>query len=523
MILFKETRPATLGDVRWLRKNLGRRLEESCLRIIDPMLNGKQDTLSLIDSIVLAVTEIANSVVEHSVPKPAFLSLEVRLVGTALRVELRNDGGAFDELDAGGVHHYDRLIAGRGPSLVSQGLQDLGYHRGSPNRLVGWRDLRIPRPHILIIEDDPEEARDLQMLLSESYKSSWAQTSTEAEFVLSSQKIDVILARYNLSLQCRAIFEAVFDRYPIRVVLTASGDDFDAMRVCPPAYADQCLEKPVSKSKLIAAIEIAIASNTRRLIHLANFFGRGAGVLLADELPRKVPGFKLEIFSGTATYGGGDFGLALPGNGFTRLVLSDIMGHGLKAKAGAIALSAIVRTLHCQTAVPADALLQTISHTVANEPAFTDIIGTIIIVDAAEDGWIEAASAGHPPVAIISPERSFILPVTGPLPGLLAAPVYQLRGHQMRPGDKMAIITDGIDSQTAATADFPERLLDELSKDPSRSLDLLREDMGHWLERRLGPAPKDDWTLMIGEYCGTPAHERRKRQEAAPHPSLPSS
>jgi serine/threonine-protein kinase RsbW len=332
-------------------------------------------------------------------------------------------------------------------------------------------------------------------------------TAAEAQFALSSRKIDVILTQYDLSLHCHGIFEAAFDQYPIRVVLMATPADFDAMGGCPPAYVDQCVEKPVSRSKLMAAIEIAMASHTRRLIHLANSFGRSAGVLLTEELPRHLPGFNLEILSGTATYGGGDFGLALPGEGFTRLVLADIMGHGLKAKAGAIALSSILRTLHRQKAVSAGAFLEGISDVMGDEPTFADIICTIMVVDAREDGAIEAACAGHPPVAIVSPRKCCVLPVTGPLPGLLKRPRYPAVRYRMEPGDKIAIITDGIDSQSAATGDFPERLLDELAKHPSRSLGALKEDMERWLDRRLGPAPKDDWTLMIGEFCGAPAQK----------------
>ncbi len=522
MILFQETRPATLEDIRWLRKDLGRKLEESCLRVIDPVLYDKQITLSLIDSILLAVTEIANNVVQHSVPKPSFISLEVRLVGSAFRVEFSDDGGGFDEFQevlesAGRVRHSADLISGRGLSLVGQSLQDLEYHAGTPNRLIGWRKLRRARPHVLIVESDADDAHNISLMLVPHYNVTSVRATEEAQLILSSQRIDVIVTCYDPALHRDNVFKAAFDQSPIPVILMASPHELEEMRGCPPPYVDQCLEKPLSPPKLFASIEIAIASYTRRLIHLANYFGRSAGVLLANDLPRKLPGFKLAILSGTATYGGGDFGLALSGKGFTRLVLADIMGHGLKAKAAAIALSAIVRTLHCQNAVPADALLQDVSHIVSNEQAFTDIISTIIVVDAGEDGLIATACAGHPPIAIISPKKSFILPVTGPLPGLLETPTYSLASHQLRLGDKLVIVTDGIDSQSAATADFPERLLAELSKDPSRSLKFLKEDMESWLARRLGPAPKDDWTLMIAEHCGVQAHKRRKRPAAAPH------
>jgi len=521
MILFQETRPATLENVRWLRKNLGRRLEESCLRAIDPKFYDRKLTLSLIDSVLLAITEIANNAVQHADPKPSFISVEVRLVGTALRVEFSNDGGAFDEFaqvleSAGRVRHSADLMSGRGLSLVSQSLQDLEYMPGNPNRLVGWRKLRRARPHVLIVVGQNEECSHLKTMLSQNYNATCVRSLAEARLVLASQRIDVILADYAPGLHRENAFQASFEESPIPVVLMASPEEIDDIK-SHPSYIDQCLEKPISTSSLIAAVEVAIASYTRRLIHLANYFGRSAGVLLASELPHSFPGYSLATLSGTASYGGGDFGLALPGKGFTRLILADIMGHGLKAKAGAIALSSILRTLHCQVSQPADMLLQNVSNIIANEPAFTDIISTIIVVDAAEDGWIEAACAGHPPIAIISPERSFILPVTGPLPH----PVYGLASHQLQPGDKIAIITDGIDSQSSATADFPTQLLGRLARDPGSTLSSLTPEMELWLAGRLGPAPKDDWTLMIAEYCGEPVPALRRRQANVAKPPAP--
>ncbi len=522
MILFRETRPATLEDVRWLRRDLGRRLQDSCLRAIDPARYDRNAALSVIDGVLLAVSEIANNAIQHASPKPTYLSLDVQLVGPALRVEICDDGGCFEQFgdileSAGRVHHSADLTAGRGLSLVSQALQHLQYHPGAPNRLVGWRKLRRGRPHAVIVERDASEAGKLRTMLSQYYNTTCVASASELEPILSKQRADVILTGFEHDLRSENIFKTAFDEYPIPVLLIAAASEFEEMRRLPPHYADQCLQKPVSTPALIAAVEIAISSYTRRLIHLANHFGRTAGVLLAAELPRKLPSFGLEILSGTATFGGGDFGLALKGNGFTRLVLADIMGHGLKAKAGAIALSAIARTLHRQMTVPANVLLSNISHIVKDEPAFTDIISTLIIVDAAEDGWIEAASAGHPPVAIISTERSFILPVTGPLPGLLDAPHYHLASHQLLPGDKIALVTDGIDNQSSATACFPAQLLKQLSKDPHLPLGVLKETMERWLARKLGPAPKDDWTLMIGEYCGPPAHGWRELQETSQH------
>lgn len=518
MILFKETRPATLDDVRWLRKNLGRRLQDSCLKALDPRLRGTGMTLSLIDGMLLAVAKVANNALQHANPKPTFLSLEVSLIGAALRIEFCHDGGAFEQFgeileNAGHVRHPISALSGRGLSIIGQCLQDLEYHPGAPNRLVGWRKLRRTRPRLLIVEKDVREAETLRTKLSQTYETIAVKSDAAARQVLGWQRIDVILATYDTSFDREHVLPVRFDQCPIPVVLLASRREIEEMRDRPVPYADQIVERPVSTPALIATVEIAIASYTRRLIHLANYFGKSAGLLLADELPRKFPGFDLEVLSGTASYGGGDFGLVLPGEGFTRLVLADVMGHGLKAKAAAIALSAIVRTLHYQSVARPDALLKDVSHIVSGEPAFTDIIGTLVVVDAAPSGFIEAASAGHPPAAVISSSGNVILPVTGPLPGLLENPDYRTVRHRLQNGDKIAIVTDGIDRQSSATAEFPQRLFDKLAKEAANSLAQLKQALEGWLKETLGPAPRDDWTLMIGEYCGTPAHDLRGQEK----------
>ncbi|MGO9485327.1 MAG: SpoIIE family protein phosphatase [Rhodomicrobium sp.] len=527
MILFEETRPATLEEIRWLRNNLRRRLEDSCVRTIDPGLGGSCLTLPVINSILIAITAIANTIVQQASPKPSFMSLEISLVNFSLRIEFRHDGGSVEGFckhleSADSNENSSAAFASRGPSILSQSLRDIEYIAGRPNRLIGWAKLRKAQAHVLIICEDDEDRDSLATMLTQNYETSCVKSVAEAQPILAGKRVDAILADYDPSYHSEGIFKAGFDESPMPVVLMAWPDEFEEFRRYP-FYIDQCLPKPISTFALVTALEVAISSYTRRLIHLANYFGRSAGVLLAGELKSDLPGFTLEVLSGTASYGGGDFALALEGKDFTRLVLADIMGHGIKAKAGAIALSAIIRTLHCQATLPAGTLLQKASQVIATEPAFTDIISTIVAVDIGTDGRIEAASAGHPPVAIISREKSFVLPITGPIPGLLPNPVYKAETYQLRRGDKVAIITDGIDAQSSATAEFPVRLLKRLAKYQCLPVGDLKVEMEKWLARRLGPAPKDDWTLMIAEYCGTGAGAFHKRWAAEEEVRAPAA
>ncbi len=154
MILFKEVCSPTPKDILWLQKNLGRTLENSCLRAVDAKIDDSNSAESLIECLQMAVAEIAGNLVQHANPRPSFISLEVRLVGSAIRLEVADDGGPFQ----GFCEKYGRakralaadMQCARELPLTDKNLQDVEYQSGKPNRFVGWRKLRRGRPNILV-------------------------------------------------------------------------------------------------------------------------------------------------------------------------------------------------------------------------------------------------------------------------------------------------------------------------------------------------------------------------------------
>ena len=72
-------------------------LEDSCVRGTGQGIGGGCLTLPLIDSILIAITGIANTVVQCASPKPTFMSLEISLVSFSLRIEFSHDGGSIED------------------------------------------------------------------------------------------------------------------------------------------------------------------------------------------------------------------------------------------------------------------------------------------------------------------------------------------------------------------------------------------------------------------------------------------
>ncbi|OZA91501.1 MAG: hypothetical protein B7X76_02225, partial [Azorhizobium sp. 39-67-5] len=146
MKLFEARRPATLEEVSWLRKALGRQLGE--LRLPGDVAG----------EMVLAVAELAANLVAHSDPPPRELAVEAVLDGILLTVTLEDDGGPF----AGFETRWARAtlagaedgVSGRGLALARRALDAVSYHRGPPNRLVAHRRLARRRPVVLVVEDE---------------------------------------------------------------------------------------------------------------------------------------------------------------------------------------------------------------------------------------------------------------------------------------------------------------------------------------------------------------------------------
>jgi CheY-like chemotaxis protein/anti-sigma regulatory factor (Ser/Thr protein kinase) len=496
MKLFEAQSEATLDGVRQLRQKLRQRLKNT-------RIDGE-----IAEDICLAVSEVATNAVVHANPGPTWLGLQVDISGNGLLFELADNGASFEAFEQlFRADARDALIepgeSGLGLNLIRQVLSDVSYCPGHPNVLRGRRKLYRARPAVLLLEDTGTLLKLYAAFLGKRFRVTTAQTIEAAREILLGSQPDLIVTDYHIGRDTAidlldTLNQSQLSR-PIPVVLITQDREDATEQAILQAGVEQFLLKPVTPERLNRAVDVALSSHQKRLSHFFSYFGRDTRSLLSPLLPERLGEYHCRVLHGTALWGGGDFTLHLGAPERERLVLGDAMGHGLPAKATALSYAAMLRTVDALGAPNAASLLVQVSNAVGHSHFPPGMIATIVVADLLTDGRIEIASAGHLPAVILT--RSGCAPgaLGGPLPGFDDRPDYEVQTCALAPGDRLVLITDGLDPDGLADGSFPEAVRGFLECKRDEPLDALCESMTGWIAQVLGAAPNDDWTAIIIE------------------------
>ncbi|MDB5572535.1 MAG: proble transcriptional regulator [Hyphomicrobiales bacterium] len=501
MIIFSETRPATLTDVSRLRRELSRRLSE--LRLPETM----------VWEVLLAVAEAGANLVRHATTLATEMHVAVHLSGSSLRVEISDDGAPFDNC----VELYDKARTliddplaerGRGLQLISAAFDRLDYRSGARNCLTGWRSLRPIHPLVLIVEDDPALLHLYSAFLQRGYRTVGAQSIAEAIDVARTRHVDAIVTDLHLGDGLGTSFMHLLDAGEARlappiIVMTSNTDG--AMRQSSlQDGAEFFLSKPVNGVRLRDALEVSLARTVGRAARLARHFVAQVNGFVTCELPRQLYGLQVTQCACAASAGGGDLLIHHAFADRQRLLMVDVMGHGVGAKAWSIAYAGIARALlHTAPEANSASFLSALAKIAWSDPAMVAIIATALVVDLFPDGRIELAAAGHPLPMIVGEGGARQVAVNGALIGVLEPAGYEIVVVDLAEGERLVISTDGVDVRDAsAGGDLPAWLIEECSAASLFEMD------GAALRRRandaLGAQPIDDWSIVV---LGRPAAE----------------
>ena len=169
---------------------------------------------------------------------------------------------------------------------------------------------------------------------------------------------------------------------------------------------------------------------------------------------------------------GGDFFDAVNTPDGLAVVLADVSGKGVSAALLASILQGMVYS-HLIAGMPLAEIVAAVNR-FFTQKRIGEKYATMIIARLRNDGDLEYVNCGHvPPVWICN--REVLRPAHGNLPvGLLADAQYASDHCQMRPGDRLILVTDGVTEAENALGDmFDSERLEEVAGKSSSMEDIL--------------------------------------------------
>ena len=151
-----------------------------------------------------------------------------------------------------------------------------------------------------------------------------------------------------------------------------------------------------------------------------------------------IPGYHLEsVYRPAAEVGGDFFRVISLKSGRTLIVIGDVSGKGLRAAMIVSMIVGMLRTLSSFTEEPAE-ILDELNRRLCGQTQGGFATCLVLRVD---NGLLTLANAGHLPPYVNGNE----VPLAGSLPlGLVESTSYEQTSVEMRTGDRLVLLTDGI-------------------------------------------------------------------------------
>lgn len=220
--------------------------------------------------------------------------------------------------------------------------------------------------------------------------------------------------------------------------------------------------------------------------------------LMPKQLPQ-LPGFQLAAGCQPARDVGGDYYDALRlGDSSVAIVIGDVSGKGMAAALLMSNLQAIVRAFAPGGLSPQELCAKANQLIAANVAPGKYITFFYAVVDAARLR-LDYCNAGHnPPILQHRDGTRETLGEGGPVLGVFPAARYAPGSAQLRPGDCLALFTDGItEAMNAQDEEFGEQRLTALLSQPSASAEQRRSQIVSAASDFCHGAFHDDATVLV--------------------------
>ncbi|WP_232521224.1 PP2C family protein-serine/threonine phosphatase [Micromonospora phaseoli] len=318
----------------------------------------------------------------------------------------------------------------------------------------------------------------------------------------------------------RVLVEYADDQYVVRAPVTQRGEAIGLLEIAlSAAPTDGILQRVSRAAHTLAFVVIA----NRRHTDLFEWGQRTSPFTLAAEIQRRLlpASFTCEADSFTlaawlepaASIGGDTFDYSVARD-LLHFSITDAVGHGVHSALTATLCVGGLRNARrrggtlLEQAQAADEAL--VDNAPAVSPFATGLLGRLDL----STGSLALVNAGHPTPLLLrdGATQAVALPANRPF-GVLRHKPYRVAGLELRPGDRLVLLTDGMLERGAAALDLPTRLQHLSALHPREAVRVL----GDLVLEVAGPVLPDDACLMILDWHGGHGDTRRTVAGADPH------
>jgi phosphoserine phosphatase RsbU/P len=309
-------------------------------------------------------------------------------------------------------------------------------------------------PRILVVDDDLTSRLMLEAILrKEGFLVSTAESGEEGLELAAQLEPELILMDVNMpgmsGLAACARLNADPGTGGIPVIFISAVEDVNAKIEGFNAGGVDYITKPFNPIETLARVRLHIrmkhAYQSLVSAQLAQIEALGHSQKLMLPQPEDLPEAGFSVIYAPCHQAGGDFyDVFQAGERIYDYVVADISGHSLETALPTAALKALIRQNASMLYSPAESLtlLNRTLRPVLAEGQYATLAYARINQSRRK---LEIISAGHPPALIVRRNgKVIVINQPGDALGLFDSPVFEAQTHELLPGDRIFLFSDGL-------------------------------------------------------------------------------
>lgn len=407
------------------------------------------------------ISETVTNLIEHTATPPNRITVELVTSMGAWICRVVDDGPTFEGFRTKLAIAYEDWNSkkgfkesGIGLALITKMLPDYWYEPAKERadkcnifsvRYPARRSI-VNKPRIMIVDDNETIRAMVRIVLQNDYQIRSYPDALMALEEFDDSPVDLVISDIRMpEMDGLAFRQALVDRGDdlIPFVFLTSESDVDVSRKADELAIDDYIVKPIDAQRLISTMRrLLLRRNSIQEKYIAKI-SRELSDTLNAELRPKIGVVSCAIEQRVPSAGGGDLVMPISDDG---IIVADVMGHGLRAKMVAHAVSAYVRS---QIALLGDdwspgELMGGISNAICADDSLDSVIVTAALVRILPNGELLLCSAGHPMPILLSGGAYDYVEVGGPLLGLTPDQIYKESTCKLEQGMALVVMTDGL-------------------------------------------------------------------------------